>query len=190
MRGFTIIEVVIVSGLSALLFLTLAGVFLFGQRVFNKNSNLSEIIQNSRVAMDRISRELRQANVITTFEGDNVEIMFEDGHTNNSCTDYNNDISYCYIRYYLEESRLKREVSQFLCDSSPIVYTWPDCQGQDPPLNPPQKTIYKDQIIAEYFSSVNFNIDIENSLINFEFNLEKASETFKAETSVYPRNAY
>lgn len=189
-KGFTIIEVIIVTGLTALLFAVSAGIFVFGQKAFSKNSSLAEIIQNSRAALDRLSRELRQANAIITAQGQSTEIMFEDGHTNNACIDYNNDISYCYVKYYLDQNNLKREVLQFLCDSTPVIYTWSDCQGADPPMNPPIETIYNDQIIAEYFSAANFNIDLENNLINISFNLAKEDEIFTAEASIYPRNAW
>ncbi len=67
-RGFTLVEVIIVS---AILLLVIAGVysfFTFGQRVFRSGSGQADLHASVRLAAEKISRELRFAGEVELLE--------------------------------------------------------------------------------------------------------------------------
>lgn len=57
--GFTLLEVVIAAALTATLFLVLAQVLVKGVRTYDQQEVRAELYQTGRVALDRISRDLR-----------------------------------------------------------------------------------------------------------------------------------
>ncbi|MFH1392666.1 MAG: hypothetical protein ABIG90_03310 [bacterium] len=73
--------------------------YLAGYKAWQKGSEINEITQNSRIAIDKISRELRQTDEIITSLPAN-EIEFQDGRTENLQ----------YLRYYLEDHKLHRQI--------------------------------------------------------------------------------
>lgn len=77
--GFTLVEILIVSSIFLILMIVVYSVFLFQQRAYKSGENSAEIIQNGRVVLERITRELRQAKkIISTLPAN--EIKFQDGH--------------------------------------------------------------------------------------------------------------
>lgn len=84
-KGFTIPEVLIVVTISALIVVTIASMIVFSQRSYLQGGNSAEIAQNARVILERMSREVRQAEKISTqLPVSNInpanEIQFQDGH--------------------------------------------------------------------------------------------------------------
>ena len=85
--GFTLVEVIIAISISVILFLIISLVYYVSQNAYKKTDTRAEITQNGRVMLDRIIRELRQAQrLITVLPPDNSnpaawpsEIEFENG---------------------------------------------------------------------------------------------------------------
>src|SRR3989338_2210126 len=107
--GFTLFEIIVSVTLLVIIVILVSDFYLINQRAYNKNADIAELTQNSRVSLDRITRELRQsADIITTLppaENDinnppAEQIFFQDGHNIDQIT---------YLRYYLDGNELKRE---------------------------------------------------------------------------------
>lgn len=107
-----------------------------GNKAWQKGVEINEITQNSRLAIDKIARELRQTDEITTnFPAEEIE--FQDGHSENLQ----------YARYYLDNNAIHRQIIIYYLDSMPVRY---DTQGAEP-------LIEQDQIIAEKISNMQFS---------------------------------
>src|SRR5680860_151045 len=66
--GFTLLEIIVSVTLFVFVILLSGSLFSFSQEAYTKGSERGELTQNVRVALDRITRELRQAvNIITTW---------------------------------------------------------------------------------------------------------------------------
>lgn len=153
-KAFTLIELLVSFAAGLLIFTAVLGLFSIGRRTIDRGGAQSEITQNGRVALERISRELRQAQALVTRIPETATVPgfpppssleFEDGHDGSALN---------YIRYHLEGALLYREVSYYSFSSAPtthVSYTTRDAYG-----NPPTKTVTTDEIIAEGFTKLEF----------------------------------
>ncbi|MEI6437771.1 MAG: prepilin-type N-terminal cleavage/methylation domain-containing protein [Candidatus Omnitrophota bacterium] len=99
-RGYTLLEILFTVAIFSVVILGVYGVLLTGDIVFNKDMTLLEMESQSRNAIDRIVREVRQASsqVITAnYNGTtNDKILFTTP-------------SYAGVQYYLSGTALVRE---------------------------------------------------------------------------------
>lgn len=181
-KGFSLIEIVIVISISVILFMIVAMVYYISQSTYQKTDTRAEITQNGRVITDRLIRELRQAQIVTTtLPADNSnptlvpsEIKFQDGH---------NSSIIAYIRYYLDGQNIKREYSYYYFPSDPSTHVY--IYALDQYGVAPLQTITEDKIIGEHVSDLDFWGD---GLININLYLIKNTETITLSTSIYGRN--
>jgi len=183
-NGFTLIEIIVSLSLFALVIILVSSIFITAQRSYNKNAAQAELSQNVRVALDRLSRELRQAeNIITALppaEDDPLNppaelIFFQDGHDDSRIT---------YLKYYLNGTNLKRERKAYYFPDEPSVYVAYSAVGPGGEL--PQEEIIEDYVVGEYFNGLEFWGS--NGLININFNLLKNQNSAVIESSIYNRN--
>ncbi|MDO9399557.1 MAG: prepilin-type N-terminal cleavage/methylation domain-containing protein [bacterium] len=179
-RGFTLMEIMVSVSLFVVIMLLTGSIFSLAQKSYNKSSDLAELTQNSRVCIDRLSRELRQSiYVITelqsTEEESTSEIFFQDGHDISQIT---------YLRYYLYNNELIREHKAYFFADSPLIYVAHNSVDQD--NNPPQEIILENYTVGEYFNQLKFWGS--NGLINISLKLIKNSNVFAIKTSVFTRN--
>ncbi len=85
MRGFTLIEVVTVLFLCTMIALIIFNSITLSNRVYEQKEELTEVLQNGRVILDSMSREIRQSRRIITDLPENMvggekAIVFQDGH--------------------------------------------------------------------------------------------------------------
>lgn len=85
MKGFTLIEILIAVSIIIVVATIIVTSIVLGGRIYDDGKEKIELIQNGRVVLDAISREVRQAEKITTTLPDNKseaknKIVFEDGH--------------------------------------------------------------------------------------------------------------
>lgn len=183
MKSFTLIELIIAMGISIIIIASASGLYLAGTNAYKRGSIERELVQNGTVAIDRISREIRQANGIATVlpedESGNQagEIMFRDGHSQDGIQ---------YIRYYLSGSNLYREVRfyYFSFDYAKTHVTW-DSSGPSG-----EKTVWENpengvQVVAENFSSLEF---FGSPLVKMRFLLSKSNLTLNLASAVWGRN--
>jgi prepilin-type N-terminal cleavage/methylation domain-containing protein len=97
--GYTLLEVLIAVSLAAALFAVLARVLSESVRSYDRQATRSELFQNGRVALDRITRELRAGGVPSIMPG---EIIFP--YDSNG-----DDVLDATRRFALEGDRLIRQ---------------------------------------------------------------------------------
>ena len=181
--GFTVIEIVITIFLSMTILLITYDIFLISQKSFIIGDARLELIQNSRVVLDRLTRELRQTSEIVTafpltktvvgFPPPN-EIQFQDGHGLE-------DIQ--YLRYYLIDKSLYRQRIVYSFNEEPETYVaW---NAENEYGQPPDEIILENKIIAEYIIDLIF---YGTSNISIEIWLEKKGVTEHFYTGVWGRN--
>lgn len=179
--GFTIVEIMVSVSLFAILILLVNSLYSVSQKAYTKGSNKGELVQNARVCIDRISREIRQsvemitALPATSTENHSSEIFFRDGHNID-------EISYIY--YYMDEDQLIRQHRAYFFSSEPDVYV--SLSSVDETGNPPEVKILEDRVVGEYFDSVGFWGS--DGLVHIEMALSKNQDDIKVRTSVYSRN--
>lgn len=183
-RGLTLVEILVGITLSTLLIGALYGVYIVSNKSYRTSVNQTELNQNARIALERISRDLRQSMLlVTTLPPTNTDtlnpapsdITFQDGHDNTKIQ---------YIRYYLSGTDLKRQVFHYAFSSNPTVWVTYDALDN---LNlPPAKTITEDTIKANTITTLQFYGT--SSLININLTSTNGTSNYKYETAVYARN--
>jgi Tfp pilus assembly protein PilW len=113
----------------------------------------ASITQNARIAMDRITRELRQSPALRTELPDNPadttvaqpgEIEFEDGHANNLT----------YKRYFLNGTTLQMQIKEYYFSGSPSVRVHWNQTGTGG--SSPTSAVISTQDVADNVGSVAF----------------------------------
>ena len=179
--GFTVVEVIISLFVSVIIFSIISGLYVMIQNSYSSTDTRSEIVQNGRVILDRLVREIRQAQAISTAlpgsptSSTPTEIQFQDGH----------DLSTIkYIRYYLNGTNLNRQIIVYYFASDPDTYVLKDATEYIT-HNPPTRAILEDKVVGEYV----FNIDFwGGKLINIDLYLSKNFQTSTISTAVFGRN--
>lgn len=182
--GFTMPEIIVSIALFTIAILLTGSMYILAQKSYNKGSNQGELVQNARVCLDRISREVRQSvNVVTTLPETNddpenppaEEIFFQDGHDINQIT---------YLHYYLSGSNLMRSHITYYFDEEPEIYVTYDSVDQYG--DSPEELILENRIVGEYFDTIQFwGAD---NLVHISIKLTKNQNTVNVDTSVYCRN--
>src|SRR5438105_4548205 len=70
-RAFTLIELMVASGVGLIVLTSLMLVFLFANRSFASLTNYLDLDQKTQVALDKMSREIRQVNMLTDYSSTN-----------------------------------------------------------------------------------------------------------------------
>lgn len=179
--GFTVAEILIATIIALLTLTIVVSIFSLNQRVLRKSNTKAELTQNIRIAIDLMAREIRQAKeLVTVLPPDNSnpalvahELKFEDGHTESQIQ---------YIRYYLNNNLLKRQIIVYYFQSDPNTYVYWDSSD---PFGPPAESVLQEHTLGEFFTAIDFYGEEE---INIELTLEKNNEQVKMRTKIYPRN--
>jgi prepilin-type N-terminal cleavage/methylation domain-containing protein len=105
--GMTLVEFMVASAITSLLGLGVASLLFYSGRSFAAIANYVELDHSSRMALDRMSREIRQANRLTAFTS--TSLTFEDAD--------GGQLSYTYNTTAKTLTRTKDGVA----DSSPLL---------------------------------------------------------------------
>jgi len=183
-KGFTILEIIVSISLFTFAIILVGSMYTLSQKSYNKGASKGELVQNARVSLDRITRELRQSvDIVTDLpEVDDdpenpppEEIFFQDGHDISRTT---------YLRYYLDNSDLKRSWVAYYFDEEPDVYV--TYNSVDQHGDPPEELIIEDRIVGEYFNELKFwGV---GGLVYISIGLNKGVNSFDIDTSVFSRN--
>jgi len=84
--GFTLTELLLIISFILIITSAISGINFLSQRAYRAGEVITEINQNGRVILERMTREIRQTTeVVTELPEDEVdpseEILFQDGHT-------------------------------------------------------------------------------------------------------------
>ncbi|MDB6067298.1 MAG: hypothetical protein JWR26_3506 [Pedosphaera sp.] len=77
--GFTLVELMIATGLGSLLLLVVASLMVFGTRSFVAMANYLDLDQHSQQTLDQVSREIRQADHLTSFATNDLAFVDNSG---------------------------------------------------------------------------------------------------------------
>jgi prepilin-type N-terminal cleavage/methylation domain-containing protein len=178
--GFTLLETIVALSLFTMVTLMATSMYILSSRANSQASAKAEMSQNVRVTLNRMNREIRQSpEVITDLgldqSGASSEIIFQNGHDRQEIG---------YIRYYLENTDLKR---------SEIVYYFPSEENEYVKYNTrnrnddfPEEKALEDRLVGEYFKDLEFWRDGE--AIKTELTLGLSGHELHAGGSVYNRN--
>ena len=189
--GFTLIELLMTIAIFILISGAIFNIYILSQKFYIGGENQAELLQNGRIILERITREVRQAEEIVTAlpqtpdNPDNPspsEIEFQDGHT--TSTDY------YYIRYYLStsSSEIYRQYRVYCFDSCSVCDTyflWNDIKFEGAEKIETHPCNLEEKIIGEYVNDLKF---WGTSLINASIKLEKNNKEVEVETKVFGRN--
>lgn len=179
-NGYSVLEIIVSLTIFVVAILLVGSMYSLSQKTYNTGSNQAELVQNARVSLDRISRELRQSsNIITVIPATNAspasEIFFQDGHNAEQIT---------YLHYYLNGGNLLRKHTAYYFNSAPSTYVAWDSVGEFG--SPPNEIVFEDRIVGEHFESIGFWG--ENGLIHIIVNLTKNQGNLEVDSGIYSRN--
>lgn len=169
-KAFTLIEIITVVFLGTIIITAAYAVYLASYQSYNRNSESAGLTQNARIALERMSREIRQTNeIVPSVPPTTSQIFFQDGH-------YTSKIQ--YINYYRSGTDLYRKTYHYylagLADDW-VLHTTPSALKQeDTP-----------QLIAQNISNLEFIGD--NPMI-IKITVSNGTITYKFETQINPRN--
>jgi type II secretory pathway pseudopilin PulG len=180
LTGFTLTEIIISLTLFVLILVIVFSIYALHQRVYTAGEARAEVLQNGRVVLERMTREVRQARDIVTELADDESgatstILFEDGH----------DVSTIhYIHFFQDNKNIKREVIAYYFSGDPYTYVvW----NATPPPGQEKLTTTTEaaQIIGEYVT----RLDIWGSpTVNVSTTLEKGDQKINLKTKILGRN--
>ncbi|MCD6270219.1 prepilin-type N-terminal cleavage/methylation domain-containing protein [bacterium] len=192
--GFTLVEMIIVIAIFILVSFSVFEIYIFGQKFYQQQSDKAELLQNGRIILERLSREIRQAEeIVTTLPlayGSNLpnEVEFQDGHFpspyQSLCSEY------YYIRYYLATStnEFRRQYLVYCfddCSTCSDYFRWNDTKIVGGDTTSTHPCLLEDRIIGEYVDKIEFWKD---GPINVIITLKKAGSQLKLRTKIFGRN--
>ena len=155
--GFTLVELLVAIIISSILIGVTVQTYTLFRKAVVQDESRSQLNQNGRVALDRLTREIRLTPELLTIFPANVadnsvvqpeEIEFQDGYVSVMDTSY-----LTYHRYYLNGTTLELDIKQYYFASQPTVRV--DAASVDSSNNPPISQIISTQAIAQEVSSFN-----------------------------------
>ena len=181
--GLTLIELLVAISLSVILISTLYYVFNTSYKSYKSNSAKAEINQNARIALERISRDLRQtSSIVTTLPPDDTDplnpppsnLEFVDGH---------NTTQLQYINYFLVNGSLHRQVIHYYFSSD--INNWVAYNAKDQYNNPPLSSVDEDTVKADKVTALQF---FGTNIINIVITTGESGQSQTYQTQVLGRN--
>jgi len=185
--GFTLSELLVSIVFVFLVLGAIYSSYILHQKASTEGESAIEILQNGRVVLERMAREIRQAKDMVTDlpvakEGAVSSIEFEDGH----------DSSYIhYIRYFDDstDKTIKREVIGYyysLSGDPNDTSTYVLWNAAPPPGESLATTsVESPRIIGEYVSVLEF---WGSRVIDIFVELEKGNKKIDFSTKIFGRN--
>ncbi|MBI5766008.1 hypothetical protein HZA71_02150 [Candidatus Falkowbacteria bacterium] len=182
-KGFTLLELLISICGGVIILFGVLNLFSAARVAISASGGRSELTQNGRIALERLARDIRQAETLVTNlpETDSdpqnpptSEIEFQDGHDAEVLT---------YIRYYLTGQTLYRETLFYSFPAEPTVHVIFNSRNEFNEL--PMRNTIEQAIVAEHAAEIKFFGD---SLINIKITLSNNSETITMPTTIFGRN--
>ena len=166
--GFTLVEILITITIFVLVSVAVFNLFSFSQKFYSQGTTRAELLQNGRVILERIAREIRQAEEIVTplpqvadnpDDPPSLEIEFQDGHKPSPYEHLGSD--YYYIRYYFSTStgEIYRQYRVYCFDPCSICDTyfqWNDTMIEGEEIVYPVFCNLEEKIIGEYVDNLKF----------------------------------
>jgi len=192
-KGFTLIEILVFITIFLLVSIGIFNIFSFSQIFYSEKTIQSELLQNGRVILERITREIRQGEGMVTQlpqvpEDPVLEIEFQDGHVPSPYEYLASD--YYYIRYYFSSStkELYRQYKVYCfdpCESCSTYFRWDDTKIEGTDIVSTHSCVLEEKIIGEYIKDLNF---WGSGLINVSLTLNTKGQESTFQTKIFGRN--
>ncbi|ACV63482.1 hypothetical protein Dtox_2703 [Desulfofarcimen acetoxidans DSM 771] len=105
-RGFTLIEIMLAVAMAGIIFTSIFNIYIRGVLFWHQRQDRNEVSESMRIAMDRLSRELRQASKVHAITDNNIQ-FYDSGN-------------YLITYFIYNQNQLNRKISPN-AHSSPIV---------------------------------------------------------------------
>ena len=195
--GFTLVEILITITIFVFVSIAVFNLFSFSQKFYSQGSIQAELLQNGRVILERIAREIRQAEEIVTplpqvaDNPDNPpspEIEFQDGHRPSPYEHLGSD--YYYIRYYISTStgEIYRQYRVYCfdpCSTCDDYFQWNDTMIEGEETVYPHPCNLEEKIIGEYVDNLKF---WGAGLIDISLILKNRGQELDLQTKLFGRN--
>ena len=181
--GFTLFEVLIAMTVGVALLGLALSIYTLSLRSLATSANRSELTQNSRVIIERLTRDIRQTRQVATPLAETAEaespalpkeLELQDGHAPDEIQ---------YIRYYVAGTDLKRQIKEYYFPAEPLVLVTFD--AVDDFGNPAQARLIEDLLVGQYVSNLKF---YGHNPVTAELYLQKSSATQTTRTTLFGRN--
>ena len=181
-KGFTLLEVLIAVATVVIFLVVVVTFYSSSQGFYTSITNKAEIDQNGRVALDRMARELRQAEqLVTVLPATDSDpgnpppssLYFRDGHED----------TIQYIQYSLSGNNIIRAVHVYSFASDPSTYVTKE--EKDINNNPPTESILSSSTFAEFVDEIQF---FGADVITIRLSMKKDAQEVPFESKVKPRN--
>ncbi|MFA6422908.1 MAG: prepilin-type N-terminal cleavage/methylation domain-containing protein [Patescibacteria group bacterium] len=178
-KGFSLIEILAAITIGMVILVSAYELFDLASIAWSKTNARFEVRQNARIAIERMSRDIRQSvkiinNIPETKDTPANEIKFQDGHTINKIQ---------YITYSLDQENLIKKYSHYSFISDPL--TWVFSDTKDGSGNSPSETTDSSEIVALNIKSLDF---WGSDAINISLLVSKGNYQEDYETTVMSRN--
>ncbi len=173
-------ETLLAVGIGTTIIVVAGSIYFMGVKTYRRKSLSAELVQNGRVAIDRMSREIRQTSEIAVElpeeEIDDLptEILFRNGHDAEEIN---------YVKYYMSNGNLNREERFYYFESDPEK-THVVCGAIGEGGELPVWGVVKDQVIAENISDLGF---FGGHLVHMKLMLSKLDLNLYLATAVLGR---
>jgi len=172
-------------------------IYIFSQRFYCQTETDSELLQNGRTILERISRDLHQATELVTQlpQTPDVpqnpppsEVEFQDGHTPSPYQGLGSN--YYYIRYYLnaDTGEIYRQYRVYCfdaCGTCSAYFRWNDTKMVEGQPVSTHSCDLEDKLVGEYVQALKF---WGAGLINISLDLYKDGRVVNLKTAIYGRN--
>ncbi|MEK9153237.1 MAG: hypothetical protein AAB723_01400 [Patescibacteria group bacterium] len=198
-QGFTIVEILVATAIFVLAIGLVLNIYILAQKFYQRGETEAELLQNGRIVIERISRDVRQAAEMVTALPQTPDLLlspppsaieFQDGHQPSPYDSLGSD--YYYIRYYLATStgsgEMHRQYRVYCfdnCETCSSYYRWNDTRIQDGETIIAQACNLEDEVVGEYFSDVKF---WGSGLINVSMSLTRFGYLINLKSAVSGRN--
>lgn len=188
-KGLTLIEILLATTISIIIVAAGYEVYNISYKSYKKNYAMAELSQNARIALERITRDIRQTMEIMTDLPENPgagtpssTITFQDGHS------YWVDGRIQYITYYLDDTDLYRKTTHYTftspCETAPIS-TWVLSSARGASGQSPLVCDSEDKPRAEKITNLQF---WGTSVITINLTVSDNTSTYTYQTKAMGRN--
>jgi len=192
-KAFTLVELVVTIGILTMVVGIIFALYWTSQKFYQLTESQAEMLQNSRVVLERMNREIRQAQEIVTAlsqspDNPSSQIEFQDGH-HPSPYDYLNSLYY-YIRYYVSTTtgEMHRQYLVYCfdeCSQCSNFFKWNDIQIINGNTITTHPCVLEDKIVGEFIKELKI---WGANIITIVLQLEKSSRQIEIQTNVFTRN--
>lgn len=185
-EGFTFTEILIVITIFLLIIGAVYSAYVLSHQAYKEGEARIEVLQNGRVVIERITREIRQTREIVGAlpaaldseipAGASNEIELEDGHISEF---------YHYIHYFKENNLVKREVRGYYFSGDPeeALVPWNSIPPEGQTLK--TKVLEEAKIIGECVADLKF-WGLKTLYVYLK--LEKGGKSLELREKVFGRN--